>query len=147
MERDVAGGRGKIPVIVAATVALTSLTALVAGRLRQGLRLLLQQLVQGFLHAAADQFLDLTLFGGQLPDGGKQLVVDRGNRDNGMDACASNGSADKLGLTDAVGRKAGGKVGVFLLGHACFDYSAAVGSVVASGYGYHSFLWAWLFSH
>ena len=52
---------GKIPVIVAAAVALTGLAALVAGRLRQGLRLLFQQLVQGFLHAAADQFLDLPL--------------------------------------------------------------------------------------
>ena len=61
MERDVAGGRGKVAVIVAAAVALTSLTALVAGGLCQGLRLLLQQLVQGFLHAAANQFLDLAL--------------------------------------------------------------------------------------
>ena len=61
MERNVTGGRGKISVIVAAAVALTGLAALVARRLRQGLRLLLQQLVQGFLHAAANQFLDLTL--------------------------------------------------------------------------------------
>jgi len=60
VERNVAGGRGEAAVIVAASVALTSLTALVAGRLRQGL-CLLQQLVQGFLHAAANQFLDLTL--------------------------------------------------------------------------------------
>ena len=147
VERDVAGGHGEIPVIVAAAIALTGLAALVAGGLCQGLRLLLQQLIQGFLHAATNQFLDLTLFGGHLPDDGKQLVVDRGNRDNGTDACASNGSADKLGLTDAVGRKAGGNVGVFLLAHACSDYSAAVGRVIASGYGYHSFLWAWLFSH
>ena len=61
MERDVAGGRGEVAVIVAAAVALTGLTALVAGGLCQGLHLLLQQLVQGFLHAAADQFLDLPL--------------------------------------------------------------------------------------
>ncbi len=61
MERDIAGGGGKVAVIVAAAVALTGLAALVAGRLRQGLRLLFQQLVQGFLHAAADQFLDLPL--------------------------------------------------------------------------------------
>ena len=46
-------------------------------------------------------------------------------------ACALNGSADKLGLTDAVGRKAGSKVRVFFLGHACFDYSAAVRRVVS----------------
>ena len=61
MERDVAGGRGEIPVIVTAAVALTGLAALIAGRLRQGLCLLLQQLVQGFLHAAANQFFDLAL--------------------------------------------------------------------------------------
>ena len=61
MERDVAGGGGKVAVIVAAAVALTGLAALVAGRLCQGLRLLFQQLVQGFLHAAPDQFLDLPL--------------------------------------------------------------------------------------
>ena len=61
MECDVAGGRGEIPVIVTAAVALTGLVALVAGGLRQGFRLLLQQLVQSFLHAAANQFLDLTL--------------------------------------------------------------------------------------
>ena len=52
------------------------------------------------------------VFGSQLSECGKQLIVDRGNRDNGTDACALNGSADKLGLTDAVGRKAGCKVRV-----------------------------------
>jgi len=61
VERDVAGGRGEIAVIVSAAVALTGLAALIAGRLRQGLRLLFQQLVQGFLNAAANQFLDLAL--------------------------------------------------------------------------------------
>ena len=55
---------------------------------------------------------DPAVFGGQLPKRGKQLVVDRGDRDNRTDACALNGSADKLGLTDAVGRKAGCKVRV-----------------------------------
>ena len=61
MERDVAGSRGEIAVVVAAAVALTGLAALVARRLRQGLCLFFQQLVQRFLHAAANQFLDLTL--------------------------------------------------------------------------------------
>ena len=46
---------------MAAAVALTGLAALVAGCLRQGLCLFLQQLVQGFFYAAADQFLDLPL--------------------------------------------------------------------------------------
>ena len=40
MERDVAGGRGEDAVIVAAAAALTGLTALVMGGLRQGLCLL-----------------------------------------------------------------------------------------------------------
>ena len=46
---------------MAAAVALTGLTAFVAGSLRQRLRLFFQQFVQGCLHAAADQFLDLAL--------------------------------------------------------------------------------------
>ena len=50
MERDVTGSGGKAAVVVAAAVALTSLAALVAGRLCQGLRLLFQQLVQGFFY-------------------------------------------------------------------------------------------------
>ena len=61
MERDIAGGRGEIAVIVTAAVALTSFIALVAGRLCQGLCLLFQQLVQRLFHAAADQFLDFPL--------------------------------------------------------------------------------------
>ena len=46
---------------MSAAVALTGLAALIAGGLRQGLRFLLQQLVQGFLYAAANQLLDLAL--------------------------------------------------------------------------------------
>ena len=59
MERNVSEGRGNIPVIVAVAVALTGLAPLVVGRLGQLLRLLLQQLVQCFFHAAPNQFLDL----------------------------------------------------------------------------------------
>ena len=54
MERDVAGGRGEIPVVVTAAVALTGLAALIAGRLRQRLRLLFQQLVQGFFYTSSN---------------------------------------------------------------------------------------------
>ena len=50
-------------------------------------------------------------------------------------ACALNGSADKLGLTDAVGRKAGGKVRVFFLGHAGLDNTAAVRRVISFSHG------------
>ena len=69
---------------------------------------------------------DAPVFGGQLPKCGKQLVVDRGNRDNGTDACALNGSADKLRLTDAVGRKAGGKIGIRRCYLFCFYGNATV---------------------
>lgn len=34
VERNVTGGRGKVPVVVTAAVALTGLAALIAGRLR-----------------------------------------------------------------------------------------------------------------
>ena len=54
MERDVAGGRGKVPVVVTAAVALTGLAALVTGRLRQRLRLLLQQLVQRLFYTSSN---------------------------------------------------------------------------------------------
>ena len=54
MERDVTRGGGEIPVIVVAAVALTDLAALVAGRLRQRLRLLFQQLVQGFFYTSSN---------------------------------------------------------------------------------------------
>ena len=74
---------------------------------------------------------DAPVFGGQLPDGGQQLVIDRGNGHDGADGRAPDGTADKLGLADTVGCKAGGKVGVFLLGHAGLDYSAAVRRVVS----------------
>ena len=69
---------------------------------------------------------DPAVFGGQLPECGKQLAVDRGNRDNGTDACALNGSVDKLSLTDAVGRKAGGKIGIRRCYLFCFYGNATV---------------------
>lgn len=65
-----------------------------------------------------------------FPSAASSSSLTGGNRDNGTDACALNGSADKLGLTDAVGRKAGCKVGVFFLGHAGLDNTAAVWRVV-----------------
>ena len=49
-----AGSRGEAAVMVAAAVALTGLAALVARRLRQRLRLFLQQLVQRLFYAATD---------------------------------------------------------------------------------------------
>ena len=57
MERDVAGSRGEAAVIVTAAVALTGLAALIAGGLRQRLRLLLQQLVRFFSTLPRTNFL------------------------------------------------------------------------------------------
>ena len=54
MERDIAGSGSKVAVIVAAAVALTGLAALIAGGLRQRVRLLFQQLVQGFLYTSSN---------------------------------------------------------------------------------------------
>ena len=54
VERNVTGGCGKVSVVVTAAVALTGLVALIAGRLRQRLRLLFQQLVQGFLYTSSN---------------------------------------------------------------------------------------------
>ena len=62
MERDVTGGRGEVAVIMASAEALNGPRCARSGRpVSQGLRLFSQQFVQGFLHAAADQFLDLAL--------------------------------------------------------------------------------------
>lgn len=46
MQRDIAGGRGEVAVIVAAAVALSGLVTLVARRLGERFCLFLQQLVQ-----------------------------------------------------------------------------------------------------
>ena len=56
MKRHISGGSGKVPVIVAAAVALAGLIALVAGSLGQLLRFLLKQFVECFFYAAPDQF-------------------------------------------------------------------------------------------
>ena len=61
MERNVTGGRGEAAIIVSAAVALTGLAALIAGSLSQLLGLLLQQFIQRFFHAAANQFFQLPL--------------------------------------------------------------------------------------
>ena len=54
MERDISGGRGKVPVIVAAAIALAGLISLVAGSLGQLLCLLFQQFIQRFFYASSD---------------------------------------------------------------------------------------------
>ena len=61
MERNIAGGGGKVSAVVTTTVPLASLISLIPGCLSQLLRLLLQQRIQRFFHAPAYQFLKLTL--------------------------------------------------------------------------------------
>ena len=61
MQRDIAGDRGKVSVIMTAAVALTGLVALIPGYLGQLLGFRLQQLVECFFHTPADQFFDLDL--------------------------------------------------------------------------------------
>ncbi len=54
-----------------------------------------------------------------------------GNGYDGAYGCPGYGLPDKLGLAHVVSRKPLGKLGVFFLGHACFDYPAAVRRVVS----------------
>ena len=61
LEGNIPGSSGEVAAVVAAAVALALLIALVPGRLGQLLRLSLQQLVKGLLHAAAHEFLELPL--------------------------------------------------------------------------------------
>ena len=61
MECNVSGGGGKVPIIVAAAVALAGLISLVAGRLGQLLCFLLQQFIQRFFYTTPDLLLQLTL--------------------------------------------------------------------------------------
>ena len=61
MERNIAGGGGKISAVVTATVPPASLISLIPGCLSQFFRFLLQQLIQRFFHASAYQLLKLTL--------------------------------------------------------------------------------------
>ena len=61
MERNISRGRGKVSVVVTTAVPLASLISLVPGCLGQFLCFLLQQRIQRFLHAPANQLLKLTL--------------------------------------------------------------------------------------
>src|SRR5699024_6284682 len=61
MKGHVPGGGSQLSVIVAASITLTGLAALIPGSLGQLLGFGFQKFVKGFLHAATDQFLDLPL--------------------------------------------------------------------------------------
>ena len=59
LESDVPGASGEAAAVVAAAVALAGLAALIAGCLGQLFRFCIQKLIQSFLDASPDQFLDL----------------------------------------------------------------------------------------
>ena len=61
MERNIAGGDGKVSAVMTTAVPPASLIPLIPGCLSQFLRFLLQQLIQRFFHAPANQLLKLTL--------------------------------------------------------------------------------------
>jgi len=61
VERNIAGGGGKVSAVLTTAAPLASLIPLIPGCLSQFLRLLLQQLIQRFFHAPANQLLKLTL--------------------------------------------------------------------------------------
>ena len=54
MQRNVTAGRRKVTVVVAASVALAGLAALIARSLCQLFRFLFQQFIEGFFYAASD---------------------------------------------------------------------------------------------
>ena len=58
---------------MAAAVAPTGLTALIAGSLSQLLGLLLQQLIQRFFHAAANQFFQLCMRSNDMNQKGEKF--------------------------------------------------------------------------
>ena len=60
-----------------------------------------------------------------------RLIIDGRNGYDGAYGCPGYGLPDKLGLAHVVSSKPLGKIGVFFLGHACFDYPAAVRRVVS----------------
>ena len=63
MERNIAGGGGKASAVATTAVPLASLISLIPDCLCQFLRLPLQQLIQRFFHAPANQLFKLTVTG------------------------------------------------------------------------------------
>ncbi len=89
----------------------------------------LVQIAGNLIEVAAD----LPILPGQPAHGGKQLVIDGGHGDDGLDRRAGDGLPDKFGLAHAIGGQALHEVGVFFLGHTGLDDAGAVGRVVAFG--------------
>lgn len=80
-----------------------------------------------------EEAADFPILPGQPAHGGKQLVIDGGHDDDGLDGRAGDGLPDKFGLAHAVGGQALHEVGVFFFGHTGLDDVGAVGRVVAFG--------------
>ena len=74
---------------------------------------------------------DPAVLGCQLPDSGKQLVIDRRHMDNWAYGGPPYRLPEKFGLADTIGRKPRCEVGVFIFGQPGFHNAAAVGRVVS----------------
>ena len=74
---------------------------------------------------------DFAILGGEFPDSGKQLVIDRRHMDNGAYGRPPYRLPEKFRLADTIGRKPRCEVGVFFICEPCLDDMAAVGRVVS----------------
>ena len=73
---------------------------------------------------------DPAVLGCQLPDSGKQLVIDRRHMDNRAYGRPPYRLPEKFGLADTIGRKPRCEVGILIFGQPGFHNAAAVGRVV-----------------
>src|SRR5699024_9152675 len=83
---------------------------------------------------------DPAVLGCQLPDSGKQLVIDRRHMDNRAYGRPPYRLPEKFGLADTIGRKPRCEVGILIFGQPGFHNAAAVGRVVFLSHGVTSFL-------
>ena len=87
---------------------------------------------------------DAPVFGGQLPDGGQQLVVDRRHMDHGFYLQAGHGLPQHFRLADAVGAALIEKQLVFFNGQPCFHDMGSVRRVVWLSHDAPSFFFVFL---
>ena len=78
---------------------------------------------------------DPAVLGCQLPDSGKQLVIDRRHMDNRAYGRPPYRLPEKFGLADTIGRKPRCEVGILIFGQPGFHNAAAVGRVVFLSHG------------
>ena len=103
------------------------------GKLRYGSAYLIGKCVIGcavFVQTAGNLIqvaADFAVLGCEFPNSREQFIVDRGNGNDRAYSRLGKGLPDKFGLAHLAEGDTLGKLGVFFLVQACFDYSAAVG--------------------